>query len=282
MSRSTHARPLPRGTRGFTLIELLMVIGIVAILISLLLPALGKARAAARQTQALANGRTLATTFDQYADQYRSYPFSQPGAQHPNAPPGQPLPPEDVCFFPWYPAGMLIGVSNVWSHATLWPGLVQAMAPFPENYEVWVSPGRPSQIPDDWEPFFGFESTPDVVGPVSWRYSNSFIAAPEVWRPGATGLTLKKSVRATGPHEVVSPSSKVLLWDADLAYFSTPPARQGGHFAAPAAMAFPDGHGAVHKPQDARPGVENTLNHVPDARTMTLHNTENGVQGQDY
>ena len=63
-----HART--RG-RGFTLIELLVVIGIIAVLLGILLPSLGRAREHARRTNCLSNLRSIGQSLFAYANAYR-------------------------------------------------------------------------------------------------------------------------------------------------------------------------------------------------------------------
>ncbi len=62
------------GKSGFTLIELLVVVAIIALLISILLPSLSKARAQARSTLCASRIRQLAQAMLLYADDYGETP----------------------------------------------------------------------------------------------------------------------------------------------------------------------------------------------------------------
>ncbi len=62
-----------RNKNGFTLVELLVVIGIIAVLIAMLLPALGKARAQAKTVACQSNLRQVGTFLSMYANQWRGW-----------------------------------------------------------------------------------------------------------------------------------------------------------------------------------------------------------------
>jgi type II secretory pathway pseudopilin PulG len=70
----TEVRPSAR--RAFTIVELLVVIGVIALLVALLLPALVRARDKALTTQSVSNLRSLAASCETYAGDWNDRQFT--------------------------------------------------------------------------------------------------------------------------------------------------------------------------------------------------------------
>jgi prepilin-type N-terminal cleavage/methylation domain-containing protein/prepilin-type processing-associated H-X9-DG protein len=83
MGSRRHLATAGTDRAGFTLIELLVVIAVIAILMALLLPALGAARKAARTTVCLSNQKQIGTALMLYANQYKEYTPRESGTSEP-------------------------------------------------------------------------------------------------------------------------------------------------------------------------------------------------------
>src|SRR5262249_49123343 len=81
--RTRGGRIAMRRRAGFTLIELLTVVGLIAVLIALLLPAVQSAREAARRTQCASNLLQLGVAMGTYASTHGVLP---PGVVEPKGP----------------------------------------------------------------------------------------------------------------------------------------------------------------------------------------------------
>ncbi|MBS0188285.1 MAG: prepilin-type N-terminal cleavage/methylation domain-containing protein [Planctomycetes bacterium] len=185
MLKNAFARE-KRGTAGFTLIELLIVIAIIALLIGILLPALGEARRYAKLVVCQSNERSYATAVNSFASEQKER-LPAPGG--PRWRKGM-LPPGDL------PGQQFEGRSKT----TNYFASDQEAASYQVVYTIRKKTGMTeaqAKVPDNWIPYILYTHIPlnDFIGgnlpsPVaacsedSWR-----IAIQRAWAdPQASGL----------------------------------------------------------------------------------------------
>lgn len=244
-----------RGSRAFSLVELLVVIGVVAILTALTIPAIGLVRRSASETQSLANLRSLAQSTQMYTAEYRGvYPYGTGGwVVRPS------VGPPSAIGFP------------VWLADRNWPVFYHDVAPWPDHLATWLSPGANTEQRLRVLTA-GHEGWTTTEFKVSYYYSNSFVADPRVWSSGATAD--EALVRAIHASEVRHPARKVIFYDAERLYLTEPDSDD----ARP--VLFADGSADLRLDRDATEPVQNpfTSNFPP----RIYHDTPDGVKGRDY
>jgi len=243
--------------RAFSLIELLVTIGVIAVLLGILLPALASVRSRAENVRVLSNLRQTHAIFELYAAEQSAGHFPHYG-------------PDDWVRFQ---NTQLKGGSAF--HATIyWSAALEDLAPWEDWFQLWIV-DQYRRLPDKpWEsdPDSGFGS---INGITSFSMSRTLTARPQLWRgePVDDPSRFFKPVRFA---EVRFPSNKVLLWQSGRALHQLDAPRETMR----RAVLFVDGHADHHSFEDAgeivAPAIEGrSIDPIP------FSDTKDGAWGVD-
>ena len=243
--------------RGFSLIELLVTIGVIAVLLGILLPALASVRSRALDVRTLSNLRQTHAIFEMYAAEQSAGHFPHYG-------------PGDTVKF----QNTMLSGSFPFHATTFWSAALEDLAPWDEWFQLWVV-DQYRRLPDkpwEFDPSSGFGSG---VGITSFSMSRTLTARPRLWQgtPVEDPAKYFKPVRFA---EVRFPSNKALLWQTGRAEHQLDePAETMRR-----AVLFVDGHADRHTFEDVgeivKPAIEGwSLDPMPFA------DTKDGAYGID-
>lgn len=237
-----------RRVPAFSLVEVLVAIGVIAVLLAILLPALRGARDSSWRTLSRSNVRQLHAAITLYADgSDELFPATEPGRLYPT----------DGDILVGYP---------YWHIYFTWPGVIHDVLPFRDHADVYLSPGAARAGSDEgrW--------------PSSYVLSTSVAGHPSLWSGDA--VADPQLQRAAKVSSVRYPASKALLWDAELPFVRPSPAHIGADLAEVTPMGMIDGSVSDRTPSQASSPVRNPFEFTLDR--ARLHNTGDGVLGRDY
>lgn len=197
-SEPSPARPTVEARRAFSLIELLVVIGIIAILISITLPMLARARTHAKATRDIATQRSLYTSLTLYSGDFGdAFPYF-----------GTPGDPEGPIVI----KGTQVKGQYFTVHRSLWISGV-----YPEYFDGGLDLVQ-TERSRVYLASVGYPS--DILQTYFYLTATAF-AAPEFFSGPEILLQLGPSpnYRATRWHEMVFPSQKGILLDVFHGFF---------------------------------------------------------------
>jgi len=251
-------RGIDRKSRGgFSLVEVAVTIFAIAVLLSFLIPALGKSRAAARQAIGLARVRELTSLVHLYATSSSDL-----------------APIADSNSF--YPSVVNLGSMQQqghWQAIEQWSGVLLSSGVITmDEAGLFRSPGAHDEFAHSGGDF---------------TLSASFAGPSLLWTKQRALLDIDRATIETGQRlsDAVHASRKALLWDSAAGALAWSPSRvprndqRDIELTVPIAMT--DGSASVRSPSSASRPFETQIVPIP-IRSMRLHNTPSGVAGIDY